>query len=178
MNKLFVTFFGSGLLRPAPGTWGSMAGWIVGLVILAFAGGTTLFLCAALVFVISLKIIDEYEKQVGSHDNSEIVIDEVVGVWIAMSIGASVGEVYELDFAQIISGFEASGFSWLAMILSLVLFRVFDICKPSIIGRADRDIKGGLGVMSDDILAGFFAGLGVLIIFSLMIKFGLGGLIF
>ena len=178
MNKLFVTFFGSGLLRPAPGTWGSLAGWIAGLVILLFAGSTTLFLCAGLVFVMSLKIIDEYEKSVGAHDNSEIVIDEVVGVWIAQSIAGAVGEVYGLELGEVITGFANSKISWLAMILAFVLFRVFDIWKPSIIGRADRDIKGGLGVMFDDVLAGFFAGLGILIIFSLIIKFGFGGLIF
>ena len=49
---------------------------------------------------------------------------------------------------------------------------------PSIIGRVDRDVPGGLGVMLDDVLAGFFAGLGVLIVISLGVKLGAAGLIF
>ena len=64
------------------------------------------------------------------------------------------------------------------MILALLFFRAFDILKPSIIGRVDRDVKGGLGVMLDDVLAGFFAGLGVLIVISLGVKLGAAGLIF
>ncbi|MBR6953293.1 MAG: phosphatidylglycerophosphatase A, partial [Campylobacter sp.] len=71
-----------------------------------------------------------------------------------------------------------NGISWLGVILSVVYFRIFDIWKPSIIGRVDKSVKGGLGVMSDDILAGFFAGIAVLITISLMIKFGASNLIF
>ena len=171
MDKIFVTFFGAGLLKPAPGTWGSIAGWIVGLAVLMLAG-------AALVFFVSLKIVDDYEKRTRSHDNSEIVIDEVVGVWIAMCVAAPVGEIFSLRLPELIAGFESSRISALAMILALLFFRAFDICKPSIIGRVDRDVKGGLGVMLDDVLAGFFAGLGVLIVVSLGVKLGAAGLIF
>ncbi|WP_297959676.1 phosphatidylglycerophosphatase A [uncultured Campylobacter sp.] len=178
MDKIFVTFFGAGLLKPAPGTWGSIAGWIVGLAILMLAGEVTLFLCAALVFFVSLKIVDDYEKRTCSHDNSEIVIDEVVGVWIAMCVAAPVGEIFSLPLRELIAGFESSRISILSMILALLFFRAFDIRKPSIIGRVDRDVPGGLGVMLDDVLAGFFAGLGVLIVISLGVKFGAVGLIF
>lgn len=178
MDKIFVTFFGAGLLRPAPGTWGSIAGWIVGLAILMLAGEVTLFLCAGLVFFVSLKIVSDYERRVGAHDNSEIVIDEVVGVWIAMCVAAPAGEIFSLPLRELIAGFESSRISIVAMILALLFFRAFDICKPSIIGRVDRDVKGGLGVMLDDVLAGFFAGLGVLIVISLGVKLGAAGLIF
>ena len=178
MDKIFVTFFGAGLLKPAPGTWGSIAGWIAGLAILILAGEVTLFLCAGLVFFVSLKIVGDYEKRTCSHDNSEIVIDEVVGVWIAMCVAAPVGEIFSLPLRELIAGFESSRISIVAMILALLFFRAFDICKPSIIGRVDRDVPGGLGVMLDDVLAGFFAGLGVLIVISLVVKLGAAGLIF
>lgn len=176
MQKLFVTFFGVGLLKPAPGTWGSIAGVIVALPILIFFGVNMLFLASCLLFVISISIINDYEKKCGSHDNSEIVIDEVAGIWITLSIAGSVGEIFSINFSPIIEGF--NGISWLGVILSVVYFRIFDIWKPSIIGRVDKSVKGGLGVMSDDILAGFFAGIAVLITISLMIKLGFSNLIF
>ena len=176
MQKLFVTFFGVGLLKPAPGTLGSIAGAIVALPILIFFGVNTLFLASCLLFVISISIINDYEKKCGSHDNSEIVIDEVAGIWITLSIAGSVGEIFSINFSPIIEGF--NGVSWLGVILSVIYFRIFDIWKPSIIGRVDKSVKGGLGVMSDDILAGFFAGIAVLITISLMIKLGFSNLIF
>ena len=178
MDKIFVTFFGAGLLKPAPGTWGSIAGWIVGLAVLMLAGEVTLFLCAGIIFFVSLKIVGDYEKRTRSHDGSEIVIDEVVGVWIAMCVAAPAGEIFSLPLRELIAGFESSKISIVAMILALLFFRAFDIRKPSIIGRVDRDVPGGLGVMLDDVLAGFFAGLGVLIIISLGVKLGAAGLIF
>jgi len=96
--------------------------------------------------------IDDFEKKVNSHDESFIVIDEVAGVWLAIAIsGATISQ----------------------LILSLVLFRVLDIKKPSIIGGIDRNVKGGLGVMGDDMVAGFFAGLISAIIYGAAIKFGI-----
>lgn len=125
-------------------------------------GEMTLFLMAILLCLISIKIVENYEKITQSHDNSEIVIDEVVGVWITMAIAGSYASVFDINLPTIL-GFNA--ISWLGLFLSVVFFRVFDILKPSIIGRIDRDVKGGLGVMLDDVMARFFAGIGVLLIF-------------
>jgi phosphatidylglycerophosphatase A len=73
-------------------------------------------------------------------------------MWFALSvapaIGVSLGEVTNLE-----NGFLVQS------ILSFILFRYFDITKPSIIGRIDREAKGGIGVMGDDIIAGFAAGI-------------------
>lgn len=138
MQKLFLTFFYIGLLKPAPGTWGSIAGAIVAFAILHFLGGQTLFLASILLFLASINIINDYEKKIGIHDSSHIVIDEVAGVWLAISI---------------------SGSTYVSIILSVVFFRLLDITKPSIIGRIDKNVKGGLGVMGDDMAAGAFAGL-------------------
>lgn len=175
MEKLFVTFFGAGLLKPAPGTWGSIAGAIIGLFVLIFAGEMTLFLMSILLFLISIKIVEKYEKMTSSHDNSEIVIDEIVGVWISMSIAASVNTVFNLNLPQIF-GFNA--ISWLAIVLSVVFFRIFDILKPSIIGRIDREVKGALGVMLDDVIAGFFGGIAVLLVFGILAKLNLTHIVF
>lgn len=156
-EKLFLTFFGVGNLKPAPGTWGSIAGAIAGVFILKFAMAQTLFLLSIFIFLLSIKIIDKFEAQTNEHDNGFIVIDEVVGVWLAMYLSHN---------------------SWLAIILSVVFFRVYDILKPSVIGRVDKNIKGGMGVMLDDVLAGFFAGISSLIIIGAMIKFGFEKYIF
>lgn len=150
--KLFLTFFGTGLIPKAPGTFGSIAGAICALPILMFLSDTTLFLACILVFLIGISAINLYEEQTKTHDASHIVIDEVAGVWLAMSI---------------------SGNTIIQAILSLLLFRVFDILKPSIIGRVDKNVKGGLGVMGDDMLAGFIAGIISAVIYHILLKSGL-----
>lgn len=168
MIKLFVTFFYVGLIRPASGTWGSLAGCVVGYFILKFLGATTLFLLSILLFLLSINIVNAYEKITANHDNSEIVIDEVVGVWIALAISCAF--IFTQNGNEI--AVKEGEFYTLSVILSFVFFRFFDILKPSIIGKIDREVKGGLGVMLDDLLAGFFAGIGVLITISAIFKFG------
>lgn len=165
LNKLFLTFFYSGLLRPAPGTWGSFFGLIIGVLIAYFLGITTLFLLAVLLSLIAIKEVNLYEANGGEHDNSSIVIDEVVGIWITLSMGLAVN-------------LESGDISYLVVILSFIYFRLFDIYKPSLIGKIDRDVKGGYGVVLDDALAGFFAGLLTLMSIGAMMKFGFENYIF
>ncbi len=138
MNRLFITFFYSGLSPFAPGTAGSIAAGIVGYIILQYFPVDTLFLLTILITILGIKAIDKYEKLTNTHDDKSIVIDEVAGLWLA---------------------FVFSGATLTQIILSFIYFRIFDIWKPSIIGRIDRDVKGGLGVMGDDIIAGIVAGI-------------------
>jgi len=137
-HKLFLTFFYTGLLPKAPGTWGTIAGSILGVGILHYLSVETLFLAMVLITIIAIKEIDKEERESGIHDASEIVIDEVAGIWLAMSL---------------------SGATMTQIVLSVIFFRLFDIWKPSVIGRIDREVRGGLGVMGDDLLAGVFAGI-------------------
>lgn len=162
MQKLFVTFFYSGLLRSAPGTWGSLAGAIVGVGIYYYIGLETLFMASILLFLASISIIDSYEAKSGTHDDSSIVIDEVAGVWLAISIALSSWQQLGVD-----------KFGWISVVLAFVFFRILDITKPSIIGRLDRNLKGGLGVMSDDMVAGLFAGLIAAVCATVWVKFGI-----
>ena len=141
MRKFFLTVGYSGLFPKAPGTIGSFVSLILAIALLQIFNITNLFMLAILISIIAIKQIDIYEKEVGVHDGKEIVIDELAGMWIT------------LGFAG------ATSSSWLIFILSFIFFRAFDILKPSIIGKIDRDVKGGLGVMGDDIVAGFLAGL-------------------
>ncbi|MBP7742416.1 MAG: phosphatidylglycerophosphatase A [Aliarcobacter sp.] len=154
LRKFFLTVGFSGLSPKAPGTVGSFVSLILGLLLLEFLHVSTLFLLSLLVTVIAVKQIDIYEKEVGTHDSSEIVIDELAGMWIALSI----------------CGINNSNMIIMA-ILAFVFFRIFDIWKPSIIGKIDRDVKGGLGVMGDDVVAGIAAGVASAGVYQLIEKF-------
>ncbi len=138
MRKLFLTFFYTGLSPFAPGTVGSIVAAILGYIILLYFPVSTLILLTILITLIAIKEIDKYEKLTDTHDPKEIVIDEVVGVWLAFAL---------------------SGATILQMVLSLIFFRIYDIWKPSIIGRVDQNYKGGISVMGDDIIAGILAGI-------------------
>ncbi len=145
MRKLFLTFFYSGLFPKAPGTAGTIAGAILGIWLLSFLPVYILFLLTILITIIAIKEIDKEEKESGIHDASSIVIDEVAGIWLAFSM-----------LPQTMVHF----------ILAVIFFRIFDIWKPSIIGRIDQEVKGGLGVMGDDIIAGLFAGFATAIVYQ------------
>jgi phosphatidylglycerophosphatase A len=85
-RKFFLTVGFSGLSPKAPGTVGSFVSLLIGLFLLEFLHVSTLFLLALLVTVIAVKQINIYEEEVGAHDGKEIVIDELAGMWIALSI--------------------------------------------------------------------------------------------
>ena len=148
LQKLFLTFFGAGLSPKAPGTIGTLAALPVGLAILYYLGMETLFLITVVVSIIGVFEINKYEKTTGIHDHQQIVIDEAVGIWISLMIALSTAISVSFSYAELS-----------AIILSFLAFRLFDIWKPSTIGKIDRDVDGGLGVMGDDILAGIAGGL-------------------
>ncbi|GAA8834634.1 phosphatidylglycerophosphatase A [Helicobacter pylori] len=151
MNKFslracFLTLFFSGYSKKAPGTIGSLVALLLGLPVLIFSANT-LFLGAVLIGLIAIAQIDKEEEESKIHDSSYIVIDELVGMWLAMAI---------------------SGLSLAGVILSFIFFRIYDITKPSLIGKIDKEIKGGLGVVADDALAGVLAGLSVLLAINIL----------
>ncbi|GAA7484119.1 phosphatidylglycerophosphatase A [Helicobacter pylori] len=151
MNKFslrtcFLTLFFSGYSKKAPGTIGSLVALLLGLPILIFSANT-LFLAAVLIGLIAIAQIDKEEEESKIHDSSYIVIDELVGMWLAMAI---------------------SGLSLVGVVLSFIFFRIYDITKPSLIGKIDKEVKGGLGVVADDALAGVLAGLSVLLAINIL----------
>ncbi len=119
---------------------------LLGLPILIFSANT-LFLAAVLIGLIAITQIDKEEEESKIHDSSYIVIDELVGMWLAMAI---------------------SGLSLAGVVLSFIFFRIYDITKPSLIGKIDKEIKGGLGVVADDALAGVLAGLSALLVIHIL----------
>lgn len=152
MNWFFITLGYSGLFPKAPGTAGSLVALILGMLALIYFDAQTLFLATVLISVIAVKSINKYEQISDIHDDKRIVIDELAGMWFALSVAPAIS----IGINEI-SNFE-NGFL-IQSILSFALFRYFDIAKPSIIGRIDRETKGGIGVMGDDIIAGFAAGI-------------------
>ncbi|MCQ2659166.1 phosphatidylglycerophosphatase A [Helicobacter pylori] len=146
LRACFLTLFFSGYSKKAPGTIGSLVALLLGLPILAFSANT-LFLGAIFIGLIAIAQIDKEEEETKRHDNSYIVIDELVGMWLAMAI---------------------SGLSLAGVVLSFIFFRIYDITKPSLIGKIDKEVKGGLGVVADDALAGVLAGLSALLVISVL----------
>ncbi|WP_187843125.1 phosphatidylglycerophosphatase A [Helicobacter pylori] len=146
LRACFLTLFFSGYSKKAPGTIGSLVALLLGLPVLIFSANT-LFLGAIFVGLIAIAQIDKEEEESKIHDSSYIVIDELVGMWLAMAI---------------------SGLSLAGVVLSFIFFRIYDITKPSLIGRIDKEVKGGLGVVADDALAGVLAGLSALLIIHIL----------
>ncbi len=133
---LLATWFGCGLMKPAPGTWGTLGGLPFGIFMLALGGWPLLLAGVIAVSLAGYRAAAHYEKASGAHDSSEIVVDEVAGVWIALLPAA---------LSPVSAG------------LAFILFRAFDILKPWPVGWADKKLPGALGVMMDDILAGLIA---------------------
>ncbi|WQX73173.1 phosphatidylglycerophosphatase A [Helicobacter pylori] len=146
LRACFLTLFFSGYSKKAPGTIGSLVALLLGLPVLIFSANT-LFLGAIFVGLVAIAQIDKEEEETKIHDSSYIVIDELVGMWLAMAI---------------------SGLSLAGVILSFIFFRIYDITKPSLIGRIDKEVKGGLGVVADDALAGVLAGLSALLVIHIL----------
>ena len=154
-NWFLLTGFFSGLLPKAPGTWGSIVGVLIAYVVILFFPdpNLTIMLLAILFSALGFKLVKEYEESGGIHDDKRIVIDEIAGVLIA------VGILGDLKNDTLIK-----------LILAFISFRLFDIWKPSVIGKIDKDAKGALGVMGDDILAGIFGGILSGIVYMIYLK--------
>ncbi len=156
MNNLWhlvATFGGAGLMRPAPGTWGSLAALPVAWLILVLFGPWGLVVGIAVVTAVGLPAT-EYEVRASlSDDPAHVVIDEVAGQWIAL---------LPVAFGAWWTG-SALLALWPGWIAAFGLFRLFDIWKPGPIGVADR--RGDAwGVMLDDLIAGAFAAVGVIVL--------------
>lgn len=151
VSKFWATFFYVGLLRPAPGTWGSAAAVIAAWGIIEWRGYIGLAVLTLIMFVLGWAVTAMETKGKDDHDPSEIVIDEVVGQWIAL-----------LPVAVGLSHSGASFWTlWPGVVTAFLAFRAFDILKPGPVGWADRK-EGPLGVMLDDVIAGIMAALVVM----------------
>lgn len=142
---------GSGLPRRAPGTWGTVGGFIVAIPLMSL-GFVPFLIITLLSCLIGIWICGRTSELMQTHDDPHIVWDEWAGIWITL-LPFSYMSVTTDTFWQDIS----QSLSIIALILAFILFRFFDIIKPPPIGWADKRVAGGLGIMLDDIIAGVMA---------------------
>ena len=161
-NYLFVTFFGLGTFRYAPGTITSLVTTILLFSfyhILNFSSNL-IFLIFIIIFTYAFYAVSEYIKNNEDKDPNEIVIDEVIGQFIPIYL-------YEISHGIQKNPQE----SFFYYILIFILFRFFDIKKPFPIYIFDKNFKNSFGVIFDDILAGLYVVLSLIIFMVVKINF-------
>ena len=147
MSRIIATFFLVGYMRPASGTWGSAAAIPFAWLIHVAGGFPALAIATVAVFLAGLWGTARHMALNGGTDPSEVVIDEVVGMWIAL---------WPLSFGLWHAGQDPWLFPWPGWVGAFVMFRLFDVWKPGPVGWADRQ-PGAMGVMLDDVIAGAMA---------------------
>jgi len=154
MTRIICTVFGVGLLRPAPGTWGSLVALILGLAIDRYLGFPVLLVATALVTALGFWAVGRELADRPGDDPAEFVIDEVAGQWIALLFPAAAFWVRGTEDWAVVA--------YPGWIAAFLFFRLFDIWKPWLVGRADRR-QDAAGVMLDDLWAGLFAGIATIL---------------
>ncbi len=154
MSRLIVTVFGLGQIGFAPGTWASAVAVILGLQIDRHLGFPVLVIATVIATAAGFWACRRELANRPGEDPSEFVIDEVAGQWLALLFPAAAfwargTEDWAIDAYP----------GWIAAFL---FFRLFDIWKPWLVGRADRR-HDAAGVMLDDLWAGLFAGIATLV---------------
>lgn len=145
--RLLAFGFGSGLIKPAPGTWGTLAGWLIWLLFLAKLPSVSIVIFIFGAFFLGCWICHKTGMEIGVIDHGAIVWDEMVAIWLVLWL-------VPVDF--------------FSQLCAVVLFRIFDILKPQPIKCFDMRFSNGFGVMLDDILAAIYT----LLIMMFIVKFG------
>lgn len=138
--------FGSGLLKPAPGTWGTLAGLMLSILLWNITQSNLFFIFLAVIsFIFGCYLCQKISNDLGVHDDGRIVWDEIVAIFLMFTF--------------------LPEYNWFTYILTFISFRIFDILKPYPIRYFDEKLESGLGIMVDDILAAIFALISLYIIY-------------
>jgi len=156
-NLIFLTFFMLGKIKYAPGTLASLITCFLFIFLINIINITIIFLITLILFLYSFVAINYSFEAFKSDDPQEIVIDEVVGQMLPLLALPIYETLYPLPAIYY-------------YISAFLLFRLFDIWKPFPVNYVDENVSGSLGIMLDDIVAGIYS-----IIFLLLILFFLGG---
>ena len=154
MTRFLATWGYVGLMPKAPGTWGSLAALPFAVLLHAVGGFPALFLATVFVFFLGWWATVQETAGAADHDPGEIVIDEVVGQWIAL---------FPLSGGLWAMGSQIVILPWPGLVFGFLFFRLFDIFKPWPVSWADKK-STAFGVMLDDVLAGIMAALVVAIL--------------
>ena len=138
-----ATLGGIGMVPIAPGTFGSITAWIIFVYLSHFISMMNMLILTILFFILSIWICSEASKDLENKDHKSIVIDELVGMWIAL--------LPVLVIAN--SQYERAVYA----LAALILFRFFDILKPFPISYFDKNYKNGFGIVIDDVISGLIA---------------------
>ena len=138
--------FGSGLLKPAPGTWGTLAGLMLSILLWNIIQSNLFFIFLTVIsFIFGCYLCQKTSNDLGVHDDGRIVWDEIVAIFLMFTF--------------------LPEYNWFTYILTFISFRIFDILKPYPIRYFDEKLESGLGIMVDDILAAIFALISLYIIY-------------
>lgn len=137
------------MLPKFPGTWGSLVAMAMAWPIFEATGRTGLAVGAVAAFIIGVWASNKCVEKYGIEDPGQVVIDEIAGQWLVLLVVVSPG--------------------WFEYGLGFVLFRAFDIFKPWPVSWADKTIKGGFGIMIDDVLA---AGYAAVVLYAIILAMG------
>ena len=141
--------FGSGLLKPAPGTWGTLAGLMLSILLWNITQSNLFFIFLAVIsFIFGCYLCQKTSNDLGVHDDGRIVWDEIVAIFLMFTF--------------------LPEYNWFTYILTFISFRIFDILKPYPIRYFDEKLESGLGIMVDDILAAIFALISLHLIYWIM----------
>ena len=172
---IVATWFWVGFLPLAQGTFGSIAVYPLYNIIIESAEDTfrlgaikdavfKFWLATIFLFVIGWLAVIKFQKETGSVDHKMVVIDEVIGMMVAISISFD----WAYRIALKINKFDIAERNF-AFITILVLFRIYDIFKPFFISTIDRNYKKPLGVILDDVFAGLFTALTIYVAFKIIV---------
>ena len=146
-NSLFVTMFGVGKIKFAPGTFGSLITTIILFYLFHFLNlaSNIILIGLIIIFIYSFYAVSSYTKDSKNKDPGEIVIDELLGQSIPIYL-------YEISHGTT----KESGEAIIYYTLFFLLFRYFDIAKPFPVNFFDKNFKNSFGVIMDDICAGLY----------------------
>jgi phosphatidylglycerophosphatase A len=146
-NRFIAFGLGSGLIRPASGTWGTVLAWLLWLPAAYWLGDLALGVLIAVAFVYGCWACHRVGQELGVPDHVGMVWDEIVAFWLVL---------------WLVPG------GWLSQACAFVLFRAFDIGKPPPIRYFDARMKNGIGVMWDDLLAAAYT----LLVMAIAVRMG------
>ncbi|MEL0115361.1 MAG: phosphatidylglycerophosphatase A [Gammaproteobacteria bacterium] len=150
------TLFGVGLIRFAPGTWGTLFSIFLWLVFFEKLSSNTIAVLLAV--ILAIVCCHFSSKDLNNKDQKAIVIDELAGMWVALLICSPLIESnYNKDDV----------YGYVNVFIVFLAFRFFDILKPFPISYFDKNLKNGFGIVFDDLIAGIFAGIFTILLYNL-----------
>lgn len=144
-SYLLATAFGSGYSPVGPGTAGSLVGLVVAILLNQYAGAArgTILMLTVVLLAPGIWAAGRVAQAEGREDPQIVVIDEVLGQWVTL-LGTSI-------------------WNWKSFLAAFVLFRLFDIWKPPP-ARQSEALRGGLGIVADDLIAGLYGALAIFLL--------------